>query len=140
MSSSSETSYDSDSSTESSEEEVKVIRRKHKKAKSEGQRRKKKVAKAKRKRKRELSDSDTDDNLTAKFHCTDTSKTLPSQTKGTVRSPEPVIQPAGGESEANKLMKLPSISTGKRVTMGADDFKSLMDFVRYVRKIRKIAT
>ena len=46
----------------------------------------------------------------------------------------PVIQPAVGESEADKLMKLPSISTGKWVTMGADDFKSLMDFVRYVRK------
>ena len=75
-------------------------------------------------------------NFIARIH----QKHYPSHTKGTVQSPEPVIQPAGGESEADKLMKLPSISTGKWVTMGADDFKSLMDFVRYVRKIRKIAT
>ena len=73
----------------------------------------KKLQRLKENVKRELSDSDTDDNSTAKFHCMDTSKTLPSQTKGTVRSPEPVIQPAGGESEADKLMKLPSINTCK---------------------------
>ena len=34
---------------------------------------------------------------------------------------------------ASAVMDFPSISTGKRVTMAAEDFKSLMDFVRYVK-------
>ena len=34
---------------------------------------------------------------------------------------------------ASAVMEFPSISTGKRVMMEADDFKLLINFVRYIK-------
>ena len=34
---------------------------------------------------------------------------------------------------ASAVMGFPCVSMGKRVTMAAEDFKSLMDFVKYIK-------
>ena len=142
MSSSSDSSSDSeldnaedyDSSSESSsEEEVKVVKKKKKKSKSDGSKVKDKSVKHEKgnvKHKWAKMDSDGQEPGQAKCQCSeDKSAQVLQSCESEVKEDSNPPKTVG----ASAVMDFPSISIGKRVTMAAEDFKSLMDFVRYIK-------
>ena len=77
------------------------------------------------------SDSDGQETGQATKHqCSEEKKSVKSLMEHS--DAEEDIKPATSVS-ASAVMEFPSISTNKQVTMAADDFKSLMDFVRYIK-------
>ena len=135
VSSSSDNSLDSeldnaseiDSSSESySEEELKVVKWKKKKAKSDESKKKDKKVKHEKghvKHKREKLDSDGQEPGQSKCQC------IEDKSASEVKEDSDPVTIVG----ASAVMDFASISTGKRITMAAADFKSLMDFVRYIK-------
>ena len=80
------------------------------------------------KHKREKSD-DGQETVWAKHHCPEMKKLGKAVPNVSEEKAAPVSQKEVGPTE---VMEFPTISTGKCVTMAANDFQSFMDFVRYV--------